>query len=307
MTTFASDLTQQKEMAARATARLAFALSSDSFLADDVRADFTRRGFGRYLKAATDPILSTDANVLLQPLDTAFVGLVDARSALGRLLQLGAISMPLNGAARLQLGTVDASEVAESALKPVAAKIDFALSGPPQKCAASIVASAEALRSFSPDVQSGLRDVLVAACARAVDRLLVTALTASPASSSTAIGDLFASLSSAASPVLIGGVDALLGLPPGTANDLQALGVTTIATPAATGTLIAVDAAGVLVADGGIELATAQHADIVLDDGQAPPSSTVTNLWQMNLIALRAERFLRIAVRSGASAWAATT
>jgi hypothetical protein len=142
-----------------------------------------------------------------------------------------------------------------------------------------------------------------------MDRHLVSLLTAGPPASSAAIGDLFAAMSGGApsAPALIGSLDTLLGLAPGTMRDLEAMNVAIVPTSAAAGTLIAVDGAGLLIADGGIELATAQHASITMDDGQAPPSTTLVNLWQQNLTAVRAERFLRIAVRSNASAWATAT
>jgi hypothetical protein len=106
--------------------------------------------------------------------------------------------------------------------------------------------------------------------------------------------------------VLIGGVGGLLSLPPGQLRDLEAAGITTIATAAATGMLIATDAAALLVADGGNEIATAKDASLVLDDGQAPTTSTLVSLWQSNLIGIRVERFLKISARPTASAWAAT-
>jgi hypothetical protein len=300
-----STLTHDIDQAQRASARVSWALSKNPAFAEAAIDDFRRRGHGRFVKTAVDPILSTDAGVPLQPLDAALVALIDARSAIGALVAAGAYTFPLLGAARLQLGEVVAADVAEGDPKPVT-QMHFSVPGLPTKVAATIVASAEAVRSIDATTQSGLRDVLVAACARASDRALVDVLTAGPPSSSAAIGDLFSQVSGGApsAPVLMGGLDALLALDASETAALGAIGVTLVPTPAATGKVIAVDATGVLVGDGGIELATAQHANLLLDDGTAPPSATVVNLWQQNLVAFRAERLIRLALRSGACAWA---
>jgi hypothetical protein len=103
-------------------------------------------------------------------------------------------------------------------------------------------------------------------------------------------------------PTLIGGYDSLIPLAP-TLRDIRELGVNILVTPAATGLLIAVDGAGLLISEGDIEVTTARHATVSLAGSPSVPN---LNLWQSNLIALRAEQFVRFAVRDGATAYAST-
>jgi hypothetical protein len=101
---------------------------------------------------------------------------------------------------------------------------------------------------------------------------------------------------------LIGGLDVLLPLA-AQLDGLRSLGIGIVSTPAAAGKLIALDAAGLLVSDDGGSISVAQHADVLLDDGQGSPSTTVVSLWHKNLAALRSERFFKFAVRADAAAW----
>ena len=90
-------------------------------------------------------------------------------------------------------------------------------------------------------------------------------------------------------------------------RDLAALNIPVIPTPAASGVIIAVDVAGLLLDGARIEIATARHANLTLTDGAGgSPAGQVVNLWSRNLIALRAERFIQVAARDGAIAWAST-
>jgi hypothetical protein len=299
-----STVTNILEAEQKATARIAWAVASDSFLSDDPVQAFRGRGFGRYLpttKAAIDPISGSDTGIGLQPLDTAFVGLVDRESVIGRLE--GAVRLPLTAAARLQLGSVSAVVVDELAPKPIA-PLTFDVPGAPSKVTALVVASAEALRSVDAASQDGIRAVLVSAVAEGTDALLVSSIVAASAPLGTATpAALLAAISNGSprKPVLLGGLDMVLALPAGTIRDLEALGVPVLTTGAAQGVLAAIDAAGLLISDGGVEVAVARHATLELDT--APSGGTLTSLWQNNLIGLRAERLLRLTLRSGASAW----
>jgi hypothetical protein len=298
-----STVTNILEAEQKATARIAWAVASDSFLSDDPVQAFRGRGFGRYLptKAAIDPISGSDTGIGLQPLDTAFVGLVDRESVIGRLE--GAVRLPLTAAARLQLGTLSAAVVGELDPKPIA-RLDFATPAAPTKVVALVVASAEAVRSVDAATQDGLRSVLVSAVAEGTDALLVSIITGATAPLGTATPTaLLAAISNGSprTPVLIGGLDMVLALPAGTIQDLAAIGVPVLTTGAAQGVLAAIDAAGLLISDGGVEVAVARHATLELDD--APSGGTLTSLWQNNLIGLRAERLVRLTLRSGASAW----
>jgi hypothetical protein len=301
-----SSVTNVLEMQHKATARIAWAVSTDSWTTDDPIAAMRERGHGRYLptafgtKAAVSPITTADAAVALMPLDTAFLGLVDAESVLGKLD--GAVRLPLMAAARLQVGEVHAAVVSEADIKPVM-RLDFDTIAPPTKAEAQIVISSEALRNFDPATQDGIRAVLVSAVAAAVDRELVTMLTGSAPTAGT-VEDLLAAVSGGQprKPYLLGGFDMLLALPAGTLRDLRDLAIGVVPTPAAQGALIMVDVSGLLIQDAGVEVAVARHASLAMDDGGG--GGPTVNLWQSNLSCLRAERMFRLALRAGAAAWA---
>jgi hypothetical protein len=89
-------------------------------------------------KGALDPLLTTDAGVDLQRLQTAFLGLTNDQSLLGPLLAGGAVPIPLTATARLQMGEVIASEVAELGMKPVA-MITFDVAGSATKVEPQVV------------------------------------------------------------------------------------------------------------------------------------------------------------------------
>lgn len=298
---FTTDLDQQR----KASAAVGLALSKDTYLHSDGLEAFTQRGFGRFVKTAVDPILSTDTGVSDVPLNAAFLAQTDRTSAIGKLIALGVTTIPLGGASRLQVGTVVAEEVEEGALKPIAG-LAFSLGGLPRKTAATIVLSADAARSLAPQMQTGLTSMLASAVAAASDRLLVSLLTAGAQASDATIGGVLAALVNASRPAVIASLDTLLAAS-GVVRDLDALGIPVIVSPAATGVMIALDLDGVLLDSARIELATAKHATITLDDGLGgSPEGQVVNLWQRNLVALRAERFLQVAWRDGAIAWAST-
>jgi hypothetical protein len=75
-----------------------------------------------------------------------------------------------------------------------------------------------------------------------------------------------ATLVGAGRPAVIASVDTLLQLP-GLVRDLAALNIPVIPTPAASGVIIAVDVAGLLLDGARIEVATARHANLTLTDG----------------------------------------
>jgi hypothetical protein len=297
-------LTAQKEQASRATAAIAWALASDRHLTADSIEGFGARGFGRY-KAAVDPLTVADAAALqgFSPFGGAFVNEVDVLALPGRLP--AALRMPIgaDGAGRLLLGTVEAESPTELDAKAIAT-IDFALSGTPQKAQATIVLSAEAARATDGQIQAGIRQHLVAAVARRVDALIVTALTAGASAGSTDPGALIAAISGGQpqSPVIIAGWDTIQSWDAGTVRDLQALGIAVVPCGAAAGKAIAVDQSGLLLADAGAVVETARHASIALSDGPGD-DAPVTSLFQRNLIALRAERWMSVSVRASAVAY----
>lgn len=306
---YADDLVRASEIDDRATALLAWAVCSDSRVTNDPVGSFADRGWSRYshfTKSAVAAVSSTDTAVALQPLRTAFVAAVDRLSIFGGLD--GALRLPLTALARLQVGTVTATEVAEGQIKPIG-RFDFELSGTtPTKVEASIVATAEALRSLDPATQAGMSAHLVSAAAAATDVSLIARLTTGSPAASADPGTLLQAISGGAPrrPYLIGSYETLVPLA-GTLRDLRELGVGILVTPAAAGMLIAVDAAGLLLSDGGATVEVSRHADILMDDGGSPAGTTVVSLWQRNLQAVRAERWIRVDFRADAVAFATVT
>lgn len=288
------DPVQRKEAEQRATALTSWTIASDSYISDDAVRRFRASGFGRYVKTG-DVLTSDETGVSLLPLTAAFVGLTDAESLIGQLT--GALHLPLGSAARLQAGSLAAVVVGENETKPIQS-IAFDVVGQPVKLVGQVVISVEAYRSLNAEAQSGIRSVLVSAVSEASDAALLTALSGGTLVGTATPAALLAAISNGAprKPFIVGGYDMLLTLDAGTIRDLQALGVGVLASGAATGQLFAVDAAGLLVEDGGISVQVARDASMTIN-------GTLTNLWQANLACLRAERLVRLTVRAGASAY----
>ena len=302
----ADDPVKNYERDARASAALAWTLSCDSYLCADAEASFRSRGYSRYVKSAVDPLLATDPALAGRggPLESAFVGAVDRASLIGPLMDNGAIAMPLiPGAAQILLGTITGSSVSEEGAKPVV-EAGLDVSGSPSKAVSQIVISAEAARAAAGAVLDGLRAALVSAVAAEVDRVIIAALTSgSPGAASADVGELLAAISGGQPrrPVVVAGFD-VLGPIVETVGDWQALGVTIIPNPAAAGMMVVIDCAGLLLGDGGVQLAVARHASLSMDSTGA--GNPTFSLFQKNAIALRAERFVNISVRPDAVAFA---
>jgi hypothetical protein len=169
----------------------------------------------------------------------------------------------------------------------------------------TIVVSDEGLRAVDQATQQAILSVLVAEAAAESNRVLVAALTAGSGVASTTPAAVLAALIRPRKPYLVTSLADLLDLPPGTVRDLQAAGVGVLTAPEAAGLLIAVDAAGLVVSDSGAEVRVAHHATLMLDlTGGSPAAPVPVSLFQSNLTALSALRYLRISVRDGASAFA---
>jgi hypothetical protein len=164
--------------------------------------------------------------------------------------------------------------------------------------------TAEFAKAMNPAAQAGITELLINATKEAFNVEVVAALTAGAPAASSDVGTLLAAISGGApaKPYIIGGYDTLVPLVDSLVA-LQALGVGVIPTPAASGMLIAVDATGVLFADGDATVATSRHATMLLDDGSGGSPGPTVSLWQANLQALRAEWWFQIAFRPDASAW----
>jgi hypothetical protein len=300
------DHVQVKELEHRATARFAAALSVDTFLSSgDLIEGMTRRGCGMYAprsKSAVDVIRTSDTGISFPQLDAAVLQRVDDdQSLLGRCP--GVTRMPLTGTARIQITLVAASLVGEGDVKPLS-HTTFTEPGPPVKVVTLLVVSADVLRD--PTTQDGLRQVSVSSVRAGTDAAVVSALTSGAPIGSATPGSLLAAISGGQpqQPTLIGGFDTLLSLDAGTIRDLQALGVSVLASSAAAGLLIALDQPGLLIAADEIRIDVARHADVLMDDLNPPGGATTINLFQSNAIGLRCERLLKIGVRPDATAWA---
>jgi hypothetical protein len=307
---FAKDLIRESEIEDRATAYIAWkAVAMNSRLTEVGTAEsaFAARGWSRYLPTAPtytkagspggDVMVSTDDG--FGGLRGALVAAISRKSIVARLLAAGAMEVPITTVtSRVQIGTVAADVVEEAALKPIG-RMDFTVpAGLPNKATGEVVVSAEALRSTDQTMQRAISAALVSAVAARLDVALVAAFTAGTPGAGD-VGALLDAVSDGApqSPVVIGSYSTLLGL--SNLLDLDALGIPLIPTPAASGKILVLDAAGLLIADGGVEVSRAQHATVDFGTGNV-------SLFQSNLEAIRAERFYKVAFRPDAIAWAST-
>ncbi len=295
------DDTRRLEVRQKALALLSWAVAKDSTLSGDADEVLVQRGAARYIKSG-DVLTAGDFGATPAPTSAALAALVNAEDLAGRLV--GAIRMPLTMPGRLQIGTIGASEVAEGAVAPVSV-LTFGAATTPAKVEAMIVVSNEALRAVDTTTQNAILNILLAAAVAASDRKLVALLTAGTSTGTATPAALLAALDQAAKPYLITSLGDLLALPAGTVRDLQAAGVSILTSPAAAGILIACDASGIVIADSGVEVRTARHATVSIDlTGGSPANPVLVSLWQSNLTALGALRYVRVSARANAVAYA---
>jgi hypothetical protein len=295
------DDTRRLEVRQKSLALLSLAVVHNTTLVGDADETLRQRGAARYVKSG-DMLAADDFGATPAPASAALAAMINAEDLAGRLA--GAIRLPLAMPGRLQVGTTTAAEVAEGAVAPISV-LTFNAATKPVKVEATIVVSNEALRAVDATTQNGILDLLVAACAAASDRAFVAALTAGTSTGTATPAALFAAIGNPQKPYLIAGLGDLLDLPAGSIRDLQAIGIGILSSPAAAGMLIAVDAAGVLISDGGVEVRTAKHATVMLDlTGGSPANPVPVSLWQSDLTAMGALRYVRISVRPGAVAFA---
>jgi hypothetical protein len=146
--------------------------------------------------------------------------------------------------------------------------VDFDVPGPPSKAAATVAISREALRALDLAAQAALVQMLVSASARATDAALVTMLTAGAPTTPATVAGVLAALVSPSRPFLLADYETLLSLDDALVNKMATLGIGILPTAAAAGAIIALDAVGLVVQDGGIDVATARHATVTMtDDG----------------------------------------
>lgn len=315
----ALDVIQQSEQARRAAAFVSWATCLNTHITDNPVKAFRDRGWGYYTDMlATKTVattqadgslvhtkaiaLSTDVGVVGQPLSIPFVGEVEQQTITGKI---DAVRVPLSSAARIQAGVIESQVVAEGQTKPVA-QISFTVnSQPPTKIIAQIVCSVEWLRAIDEPTQAAVARQLVSATAIETDTRFIAEILSGVSPTSGTMADLLAAVSGGAAQrlYLIGSYATLVPIAPGL-RDLRDMGITILITPAATNRLIAIDGSGLLIADDGdAHVETATHASLYLSDGGSPPSETLTSLWERNLAAVRAERYVRYATRAGAAAY----
>jgi hypothetical protein len=115
----------------------------------------------------------------------------------------------------------------------------------------------------------------------------------------TLIDAFYAGRPGAQDPVLIaGGAKAtkLRAMNPG-------FGLPVISSEAAGGTVVMLDPAGVLYADGGVDIALSESGTLQMSDTPDDPSTATTitvSLFQLNQVAYRVERFLNFQALTGA-------
>lgn len=284
------DIIKHYETERRSLALVTRAVATVGTLVDiDTPAQtFRARGQGDLY---TKQLLSDEANIDLIPLQSAFIDTVRER---GIESKLDVLRIPLQRDARVFLGGAEADIVEEAAEKPLS-DVTFDIGGPPAKVAATIIVSREALRAVGAEIQAAILRHLSSAVARRSDQFLLDAFAAAAPSALGTVGGLLGAISGGnpARPAVIGSFATLLGM--GTLlTELAALGVPVIASAAAGNRLIVIDQDGIAISDVDIVVEVARHADI----------TTVGNLWQRNMVGLRAERFVRVIVRDGAVAWA---
>lgn len=298
---YLSDDTRRLEVRQKALARVSVAVARDTTLVSDADEALLQRGASRFVKSG-DVLTVDDFGATPAPASAALAAMVNAEDVAGRLV--GAIRVPLTMPGRLQAGTITTGEVGEGAVAPISV-LTFTGAAKPAKVEAIVVVTNEALRAVDTTTQNAILDILVAAAVAASDRALVDILTAGTSTGTATPSALFEALDKPAKPYLIAGLGDLLALPAGTIRDLQAIGIGILTSPAAAGMLIAVDAAGVLIADSGVEVRTARHATVSIDlTGGSPANPVPVSLWQNDLTALGALRYVRVSVRSGSVAFA---
>jgi hypothetical protein len=272
-------------------------------------------------KAAVAPFTTSDAPGAAQP-GAAFLAAVQRRSALGRLAE--AIRTGVNLTGRLTTTAPTATWVTEGAVKPVTAMAFAAADLSPRKVISTIAVSDELARAVAPETLDSVTGMLVSAVAGAIDTAAfdptndgsggapaaltdgATEVTASGGDIQTDIGALLGAISDGApvAPYLVCGWVTAARLAH-VLRDLQALGVGVLVTPGASPYLVAVDAAGVAIADAGVRLVAGTHADLLMSDGASPAGTVVLRLWQSNMVGLQAEQTIAWAVRPDAVAWLA--
>jgi len=279
-------------------------------------------------KAAIAPGVTydTDGAVLaaLKPYGDAFLAVVRAQSILGRLRTR---SVPFNVGVPVETSPSVASWAGENKVKPIGSAAFAAVVLTIAKIANIVITTKELASLITPGSEALLERDLAAGVAEYSDQQFVDPAVAAvanvhPASITNGIAAIPPSGTTAAALVkdvanLIGTflatcpdpTNAALLLSPTYAAMLVAAtnsqtltvkggtyaGVDVVPSAACKTTIAMVDASQILVADGGIVVDTTDEAIVQMDSAPTDPPTATTipvSLWENNLVALRAERFV---------------
>jgi hypothetical protein len=289
----------------------------------------TRRGVGAQvqllIKAAVSPGVSTDASwapiAQTVPMRQALLAAIDRQWTLPLI---GAIKVPrVNAVGATQTTAAAAYWVGQTAPKPLSMISFTSWSLPPQKCVADVAVSAELLKVATVDALMLIERACVTAVATELDAALLDPANAGIAGVKPAaltfgltpitptgdfsnnVAQVLAAISGGmpSRPVLITGLQSALRLT--APQNLGALGVRLVVTPAAGARLIAVDANGVAFVDDGGDVRIGEPSLQMSSSPDSPTTgaSVLTSAWQSNLKIIRAERWTNWTARPGAVAY----
>lgn len=278
-------------------------------------------------KAAVGAGTSTDpawANplVAVKPLQDGFVAIARSASLLGRIP--GLRKVPFSTKIPLEDTSANYSWVAENAPKPIS-KMAFSssITLAALKHLGIIVVSRELVELAVAGMESALRDTLVNGLTAFTDKSFldpastavantrpasVTAGT-TPITATASYQTDVASLLTAFFTARPNAQNAVLITNAGHASLIRSwnggggVGLPVLVSDAALGNTIAMDPAGVFVADDGVDVDVSDQASIQMNDApdNPPVAATVpTSLWQLNLRGFKVERFVNWAAVTGA-------
>jgi HK97 family phage major capsid protein len=258
------------------------------------------------------------SELVIAPLANAFLASLSGISAFDTLWP-NMVQVPLRTKILSVSSTLTIGAIAEASIKPAKSLSLTASDLDPVKTAAFLAVSKELLKMGGSMVNALLERELRTAIARATNSIFLPILTASAASFVSSgvteaavrqdIRTLLANVSNGADSKLylivtrtIGEALAILGGPGGAAFPTATVDGGSIAgipivicDEATTGEIILVDASQVAAGSEGLAFDTSTQANIQLaDPADSPPtaSTLVQSLWDMNLVAIKVERYI---------------
>lgn len=289
-------------------------------------------------KAAVTAGNTTDgtwAGPLMVPaLADAFLAIVRSASLLGRIP--GLVRVPFNVQTPVQTAGGSYYWVAQGAPKPVT-KLGFStgITLSATKCEGIVVVTRELAYLATPGTEPALQRALVNGLTAFTDAQFLNPAVAAvadknpasitngvtPTTAGATIDDSVAAVLGALFTARPGATGAVLIASPATAAKLAATGknpdarvsggtvqgVPLVPTEAAGAMLVAIDPAGVCLADDGVRLDASDKTAIELDDAPtASAASTIVSLWQTNMTGFKVERFVNWKALTGAVQYVAS-